>query len=422
MNEVFLAFIWKFRLYESPLYTVDGQRVDVIAPGMENVDSGPDFFNARIRIDNMTWVGNVEIHNDASDWFAHHHQDDPAFNNTVLHVVYNSNRTVATRVGYDVPQVELRSFLAQQPVEVYKRMMETLHWIPCEASLKQVDRTKASFMLERCLIERLSDRYGMIGELLMHWQGDWMQTLFIVLARAFGTRVNASAFELMAQATPVALILKNADNLQTLEALLFGQAGMLSEQYTDPYPKELLIEYNYLKHKYDLHTIPYSCWKFLRIRPTGFPTIRIAQLAAFYHKNYRSLSAFLNAPEKDLLWRGLELSASPYWNDHLKFDKPSAPGVKNMGKETMISLIINAVVPCSYTYLRNVKPAKAEIMPDLLHSIPPENNSIIRKWNKRAFKATDAGMTQGIIQLKNSYCDQKRCLDCLIGHQVIAGE
>ncbi len=420
MNENFLAFIWKFRLYHSPLFTVDGKRVEVLSPGIENPDSGPDFFNARVRIEKMIWVGNVEIHNKASDWYSHNHQADPAFNNTVLHVVYDSNRLVMTNVGYTVPQLELKSFLASSPVQSYTKMMETLHWIPCEYGLEDVDNLKIEIMLQRCLLERLEEKANYVNELLERWNGDWMQTLFILLTRAFGTRVNASAFELMAQATPISLVLKNADNLQSLEALFFGQAGMLSDLFTDPYAMELYREYKYIKHKYDLHTIPYSCWRFLRIRPTGFPTIRISQLATFYNKNFRILADFLNSPSVESLKTAFDICASPYWDDHLKFDEPSTmSSTKKIGRDTANILTINAVAPASYTYLRHSQPQKAENIPDILFDLPAENNSIIRKWNKIGPVATSAGHTQAILHLKKNYCDEKKCLECLIGHAVI---
>ncbi|PLW97456.1 MAG: DUF2851 domain-containing protein [Marinilabiliales bacterium] len=419
MNENFLAFIWKYRIYQQPLFTTDGKQIDVLSPGMENPDSGPDFFNARLRIDTMIWVGNVEIHNKASDWYLHNHQSDPAFNNTVLHVVYDSNSPVTTNVGFIVPQLELKQFLTREPVASYQRMMETLHWIPCEAELNQTDSLIVEKMLERSLVERLEEKTAYIRELLQRWNGDWMQVFFIVLAKAFGARVNASAFELMAQATPVSLVLKNADNLNTLEALLFGQAGLLSEQFEDPYPQNLLREYRYLKHKYNLHTIPYSCWKFMRIRPSGFPTVRISQLAAFYHKNYRHLSSFLNAPVYDQLLQAFDIHASQYWDDHLRFDQNSVCLSKNLGADAINGLIINAVANLSFCYLKDFSHEKAAMIPDLLYDMPPENNNVIRKWNKIAGKIHSAGHSQAVLHLKKNYCEQKKCLNCLIGHAVI---
>jgi len=419
MNENFLAFIWKYRIYQQPLFTTDGKQIDVLSPGIENPDSGPDFFNARLRIDTMIWVGNVEIHNKASDWYLHNHQSDPAFNNTVLHVVYDSNSPVTTNVGFIVPQLELKQFLTREPVASYQRMMETLHWIPCEAELNQTDSLIVEKMLERSLVERLEEKTAYIRELLQRWNGDWMQVFFIVLAKAFGARVNASAFELMAQATPVSLVLKNADNLNTLEALLFGQAGLLSEQFEDPYPQNLLREYRYLKHKYNLHTIPYSCWKFMRIRPSGFPTVRISQLAAFYHKNYRHLSSFLNAPVYDQLLQAFDIHASQYWDDHLRFDQNSVCLSKNLGADAINGLIINAVANLSFCYLKDFSLEKAAMIPDLLYDMPPENNNVIRKWNKIAGKIHSAGHSQAVLHLKKNYCEQKKCLNCLIGHAVI---
>ncbi|PID93782.1 MAG: hypothetical protein CSA95_06220 [Bacteroidetes bacterium] len=420
MNENFLAFVWKHRLYDLPLFTIDGKPIEVLSPGIENLDAGPDFFNARVRIEKMIWVGNVEIHTKASDWYLHNHQRDPSFNNTVLHVVYDSNRDVMTKVGYVVPQLELKGFLAESPMVCYRRMMETLHWIPCEYGIRDVDRFLIEKMLESCLLERLANRGEAIEELLTRWKGDWMQVFFILLSRAFGTRVNAMAFELMAQATPVTLMLKNAHNLTTLEALLFGQAGMLSSQYRESYPSTLYREYAYMKHKYGLTTIPYSCWKFMRIRPSGFPTIRIAQLAAFFHKNYHQIARFFNAPSLPLLQEAFSLKASPYWNNHVKFgEKVKGRSARSLGKSTVNTLLINAVIPLSFVYLKHTHPAKADIIPDLLYQLPPEDNGIIRKWNQLVPKASSAAHTQAVIQLKKSYCEVKKCLRCLIGHAVL---
>jgi len=419
MNENFLAFIWKYRLYDPPLFTVDGQKIEVLSPGTENHDSGPDFFNARIRLDDMIWVGNVEIHNVASDWYIHRHQFDPAFNNTVLHVVYTGDQPVATSVGYTVPQVELRNYVARAPAETYRRMMEALRWIPCEHLLDSVSTIKIEKMLERCLLERLEEKMHYVSDVLSRWNGAWMQTLFIMLAKAFGSTVNATAFELLAQATPVSLILKNADHLQTLEALLFGQAGMLSSQFRDPYPQALFYEYQYLKHKYDLHTLPYSCWKFMRIRPSGFPTVRIAQMAAFFNRNCHRLSAFLHAPDETLLFDAFNLQASEYWTSHLKFDVASTPVLKKTGPDTVQSIIINSVIPVAFAYLQHANPAKLSKIPDLLYRMPPEKNKIIRKWNAIAPAVTSAGHSQAVLQLKSSYCDEKRCLDCMIGYALL---
>ena len=420
MNEDFISFLWSQRLYTSPLYTTDGNSIEVYSPGFLNHDAGPDFFNAKIKIDSVTWVGNVEIHVNATDWFKHKHHLDEAYNNTILHICFLCDGQAVSKAGLEIPQVELKTFCIQSSMDIYNTMMQNVKWIPCENMLSRVEDIKVFKCFESCLVERLIQKAQSVTLLLNNYNHDWMQVFFICLARAFGFRVNAMPFELLAQSTPINLILKNADNLHTLEALLFGQAGMLSEQHHDPYPVALYQEYQYLKHKYNLKTVPYSVWKFMRIRPTGFPTIRISQLAAFFHVNHTILPDLINGASYSSLTEALQISASQYWNTHHKFDVKAPLNVKNMGKDSVMSIIINAFIPYLFSYQRNTNAEFQHQVTDLLFSMPPENNKVVRYWNTIGPKITSAAQSQALLQLKSNYCDQKQCLNCLIGHAILS--
>lgn len=420
MNEDFISFLWNQRLYRSPLRTTQGNIVEVYSPGFLNHDAGPDFFNAKIKIDDVTWVGNVEIHVYAADWFKHKHHLDEAYNNTILHICFCCDGQAVTKTGLMIPQVELQSFCIQSSMERYKSMMQHVKWIPCENMLRNVEEFKVFKCLESCLVERLIQKSQSVSLLLNNYNHDWMQVFFICLARAFGFRVNAMPFELLAQSTPINLILKNADNLFTLEALLFGQAGMLSHQYRDPYAVSLYGEYQYLKHKYHLMTVPYSIWKFMRIRPAGFPTVRISQLAAFFHVNNNILPQLINGASYRSLTEALQIQASQYWTTHLKFDVMAPSKSKHLGKESVMSIIINAFIPFLFSYQKNTNADFQQQVTDLLFSMPPENNKIVRYWNTIGPKIDSAAQSQALLQLKSYYCDQKQCLNCLIGHAILS--
>jgi len=420
MNEEFLHYLWKYRLYKLDEYkSDDGQTIEIIHPGIQNHDAGPDFFNAKIKIGNTLWAGNVEIHLKSSDWYRHGHQNDPAYNNVILHVVLENDFKTKTYSDLTVPVWEMP--IESWHLDNYKHLTGTPQKIGCANRINQIPRIEISNWIERMAIERLENKTILIEQLLSQYQNDQDEVFYILTARNFGFSVNGDAFEQMARQTPWKIVLKNRDNLETLEALFLGQAGFLSdEMFQDNYIKKLCDEYKFLKNKYSLTPISIHHWKFLRLRPSNFPTIRLMQFAKLLFQNNYSSEKILK--EKDLynIYDLLMIETSPYWETHYKPDKESPKSKKKVGKTSAELVIMNTIVP--FLFSLGTKRANEELTHkalDWLQSLPPDNNSIISDWNNIEIVANNAMESQALIYLTKNYCINKKCLHCKIGHLVI---
>lgn len=419
MTEALFQFIWQYSLYKGTnLRTADGEPLSVLHPGKLNKDAGPDFLESRVKIGNTTLVGNVELHVKSSDWLKHGHQHDAAYSNLVLHVIYEDD---APDAAGNTPVLLLKDHVPAHAISNYAGLINAKHKLPCERQHSQVrDITKEGW-LSRLLAERWEQKLADWNVMLENSAEDWRNLLYWRLAANFGFKTNAVPFLMLAQSLPLNIITRHKENLLQVEALLFGQAGMLDTDFTDDYPRELQREYDYLKKKYQLKPIPAHLWKFLRMRPANFPTIRIAQFAALIHKSAHLFSQVIeNHTVKDIEPL-LNVMASQYWDTHFQFDvKLDHASGKSLGKSSIQNIIINTVAPIQFLYAARQDTYKLqERALQLLETVPAEENNVTRLWQEHDWAPANAAQSQALLQLYNSYCSSKRCLECSIGLNII---
>lgn len=421
MKESILHYVWQQRLYVATgLVTDGGDQVEVIDPGRHNMDAGPDFFNAKIRIGNTMWAGNVEIHVSSSDWKKHNHQQNKVYDSVILHVVDVVDEPVYRTDGTEIPQLKL--VCLPDVLNGYKDLMENHLWVACANHIADVPSLFIRAWKEALLAERLEQKMHFIDYLLTTTENHWEEAFYVTLARSFGFGTNSQAFESLALSLPLSVLTKHKDNLFQLEALMFGQSGLL-EKAKGEYAEMLFREYNFLKTKYALVPMNVEQWKLLRLRPDNFPTIRIAQFAALVHTSVKLLSRIMDNPTINHI-RGLFASEpSEYWRTHYLFGDACKEQSHRIGHQSVDSILINAVVPflfCHATQKGNG--ALKEIVLQLLESIPAEKNVVIRNWEMHGLTSETAFDSQALLQLKKQYCDEKKCLRCRIGHKVLSAK
>lgn len=421
MTEDFLHYIWKYRLFDNKsLRTSANEKIDIIKPGDHNTDEGPDFTNALIKIGNTTWAGNVEIHIDASDWEKHRHHKNNAYDNIILHVVYNNNFTVFRKNNEYIPVLEIRDLIPSHIITKYNSLRQSRNWIPCQSLIKQCETVVVTSWLDRLLIERLERKSEYIATLLKHHRNNWEQAFYIHLARNFGFSLNAEPFELLAKSTPLKNLIKHKNNLFQLEAMLLGQSGLIRKPSREKYENELIVEYSYLQLKFNMKPIEGHLWKFLRLHPSGFPTIRIAQFASLLHKSTGLFSFMLETRKISEIESLFDVECSEYWNTHYVFGKPSPRRSKKIGKASIDIIIINTIVPFLFVYGCITKEDKyKERALRFLEQIEGEKNSVISKWKLMGMPVNAASNTQALLELKNNYCATKLCLNCGIGNNIL---
>ncbi len=419
MQEALIHYIWRNSLFDKNEFIADtGEKISIVETGMHNSDGGPDFTNARIRINDTLWAGNVEIHKKTSDWNHHKHHTDAAYDNVVLHVSIENNNACINSQGRRIPSIQI-SF-DPEIEERYKHLIADDSFIPCHKSLSTLNTSLIYFWLSALTIERLSEKTASIQELLKSTKNNWEEAYYINLARSFGLKINALPFELLTKATPLKITTKHRHSLFELEALFFGQAGFLQKPLLDDYHESLYKEYQYLKQKYALKEIEVHLWKYLRLRPSNFPTIRIAQFCSLIYKTHRLFSNTMESQTSEELLETYSCSVSNYWKNHYKFGKEAEFKNKPIGLSTRMSLIINTIIPFMFTYgnHKNREQLKEKAI-HLLEMIPAEKNKIIDKWSEYQVKCRHAGDSQALLQLTNRYCSHKQCLDCQIGNLVL---
>lgn len=425
MKEEFLHYLWKYSLYYTDrLKDSDDNLIEIINPGEYNRDSGPDFFNARLRIAGTEWAGNVEIHTKASHFEAHGHNKDHAFDNVILHIVADYDKRVRNARGEEVltAQIEFDNSL----LDKYIDLINNPFIIACQAETGKIDRFFIRHWLNSLVVERLQEKSESLMEIFSGTGNDWEETFYIYLSRYFGFRVNTEPFEMLAGSLPFKIIRKHTDNRFQIEALLFGTAGMLDEglfrnAISDNYFKDLLREYKVLSVKYSLSTIHGWLWKFSKLRPVNFPTIRISQLAAMLSVSGGLFSKVIETKDIKALRKYFEVAASEYWDDHYIFGKRSRKIRKSTGTVATDILLINAVIPVLFIYGRshdNIEICERAV--SFLDEIRTEENTIISDWKKAGVEAGTAFDSQGLIHLRNNYCKKRRCLDCRIGSRLIS--
>lgn len=420
--EILLHFTWKHRLCPTPLLTTDGEEVEVIDPGLHNHDSGPDFLNARLKINGMSWAGSVEVHDRASDWYRHRHDKDTAYDNTILHVVGVYDTEILTSSGRKVPQVVVP--VPEVIERNYAELQQEEHYPPCYRIIPDLPELTKHAWLSSLTTERLQQKTERIRDYLRLTGGDWERAFFIALARNFGFGVNAEAFEAWAMTIEPSQIGKHRDDLLQVEAFFFGQAGLLDnispEHADDPYVKLLQREYAFLRNKFSLHPIASTRWKFLRMRPQNFPHIRLAQFARLYHEGNADFSKLLTQPDADRLREMFTVAPSDYWQKHYTFSAPSPKSIKTLRTDTIDLLLINAVAPLLFAYGRDrMDESLCNRAFDLLEGIRAENNHITRTWAEVSIRAANAADSQALIQLKTAYCDRRDCLRCRFGAEYL---
>lgn len=420
MTEEFLHFIWKYGLFRREGMIADtGETVRVLSLGEHNLDAGPDFLNARIGIGNTTWAGNVEIHLRSSDWASHGHQHNKAYDNVVLHVVYQYNGEVKRSGGEIIPTVVL-SFNPDH-YENYRGLLDGNTELSCGDKLSRVDGVVVSLWLNALAIERLGQKTQMITGMLEQHKNDLEAVFYIVLARSFGFGLNGDPFEQLARSLPLHILQRHRDNPLQTEALLMGQAGLLEDAHLfDGYYGRLRTEYLHLKNKYQLKPLPCHIWKFLRLRPMNFPTVRIAQFAALISKSGGLFSRVIACTQVQSLHQVFNVCAAEFWNTHYTFDAPSPARPKALGTGSVNLLLINTVIPFLFHYgSTNGREDLKELALTWLSQLPPEKNRIVSRWEHFGRKPVSALDSQALLQLSQAYCKRKRCLSCSIGVQVI---
>ncbi len=417
MTERLLQFIWQFQYFNRrELCTDDGAALDIVQSGKYNRHQGPDFLEAGIRIDNTQLFGHIEIHIKSSDWNRHGHQSDPNYNNVILHVVWQHD---AGQNGPSVPVLILQHRVPVLLLNQYNEWMEQVQAVPCAAIAKDAGDLVWTAWKERLLLERLLRKNKHIVQLLHNNQAYWEETCWQLLARNFGTPVNAEAFENMARTLPLAILLRHRHQLTVVEALLLGQAGLLQGDYTDDYARLLQREYSFHRRKYKLPAPPHAAW-FLRMRPAAFPTIRLAQLAALLTKSTHLFTSIREVTSRRHLTDLLNVSANDYWHYHYRFDEPAAYKIKNLGRTMIDNIVINTIAPLLFAYgsYHHEQWVKDRAL-QWLSETRPEKNSITESWQALGITHQSADQSQALIELKTQYCDQKKCLDCAIGNALL---
>ena len=417
--EQLLHYVWKHKIFPlKELKTTTGQQVEVIDTGLANTDAGPDFFNAKLKLDGVLWIGNIEIHERSSDWFKHGHHADTGYNSVILHIASEIDTEISRSNGERIPQIQL---ICPEAVRTnYKELLETDSYPPCYRIIPSLSPFTAHSWMTALQMERFEQKATLLNERLKRCQGNWEDAFFITLARNFGFGLNGDAFETWAHQLPFRAVDKHRNDLFQIEAIFFGQAGILEDSDGDGYYLRLKKEYTYLQHKFGLIPMDASLWRFLRLRPANFPHIRIAQLACLYHRAYGLLSRIMETETLQGVRDILKGGTSEYWLTHYTFGGSSPSRPKALSNTSLDLLIINTVVTFLYAYgLHKGNRVLCARAGSFLEELKAENNYITRMWEQCGMKASNAADSQALIQLKKEYCDKKKCLYCRIGYEYL---
>ena len=413
--------MWKNKLLlHDKLFTTQNEKVTIVNCGQSNDNSGPDFLNASLQIDQQLWYGNVEIHQKTSDWYAHEHETDTNYDAVILHVVYEDDVEVFMKNNKIIPTLELKGRIDEKLFQNYSSLIsKKINWIACGNQISTIDSFIVNNWLERLFFERLEKKSESILILLKNVNNDYEAVLFQMLAKNFGLKVNGEAFLNLSTSFDFSVLRKVwFDELQ-LAALLFGQAGFLEEESEVSYFNELRNEYHYLKHKYSLNPIDKKYFQFFRIRPNNFPTIRIAQLIALYVKCHNLFSRLMEIKKPEEVYELLDVEVNIFWKTHYTFKKESKKSSKKLSKSFINLLIINTIIPLKFVYCKSKNSLNENEILEMLESLHPEKNSIISNFEKLKVTIENSFKTQALLELYKGYCSKKRCLDCVIGNQLL---
>ena len=420
MKEDFLHYLWKFKKFDTlNLKTFNGEEITIINVGQYLELAGPDFFNAQIVIGNQKWAGNVEIHLKSSDWYVHHHERDEAYENVILHVVWEHDTEIFRSNNSEIPVLELKNYVDSATITNYKSLMSPKSWIFCEKQIKEIDEFVFKNWQERLFFERLERKSKPIYDLLKETNNDWEAVLFCLLAKNFGLNTNGEIFLKIAQSIPFSIIRKESFEVENLEALLLGNSGLLDADKEDNYFKDLKFRYFYLLHKYQIERKLVEPVQFFKHRPDNFPTIRLSQLANLYHSQQNLFSIISTSNSVKSIYETFEISTSNYWENHYQFDKESPKKKKKLSKSFVDLVIINTIIPLQFAYAKSQGKEISEALIQLINEVAPEKNAIMDKFSSFGIKSKNAFETQSLLQLKNEYCNKSRCLDCAIGMELL---
>lgn len=420
MTEDFLQFIWKHQLFtNSTQYSSKGEKIEIVEVGRQNFDAGPDFFDARIKINDMLWAGNVEIHVKSSSWYKHGHHNDPAYDSVILHVVFEDDADVTIDSNRTVPCICLD--FEKDLYLNYESLMKSDKWIPCFDEIRNMDQFFVRSWLDRMLFERLERKALEIIEIYKQNSNSWEETLYQIIARYFGMKVNAEPFQQLARSIPLKFFAKQKVSLLQIEALLFGQAGMLGDDtIEDDYYKKLRTEFQFLQRKYKLTPMSSHRWKLFRLRPVNFPAVRIALFAKLIYNSNSLFSKIISCKTRGEMTALFELGTSDYWETHYRFGVESDMKVKTFGKQAADILIINALVPVLFAYGHSISNQDLKDKAcEILEEVAPEKNNVIENWKNCGVKIKNAFHSQALLQLKENYCQSLMCLQCEFGNRII---
>jgi len=419
MTEDYLHYIYKHRLFsQENLCTTTGEKVEIIHTGIHNSNAGPDFLEAKLKIDDKLWAGHVELHVRSSDWQRHNHQTDRAYNNVVLHVVYQYDAPALRQSGTELPTLVLQNRFDDMGYWRYEQFVGNQKSLACARLLADVETMHKTAMLERTLVERLEQKSAFVNQVFEQTQSSWSDTFYRLLLYTFGLKVNAEAMLVLAERLPISILRKHIGNVFQLEALLLGTAGLI--ETTDQFGEKLQQEFDFLQHKYTIHPMAQGHFKFARLRPSSFPTVRLAQLAAILNQNEELFRVATNASNISQLLQWFQQKPSEYWQNHYRFGKESKAIDKTPALGFLQLVIINAVVPTVFAYGNaTANDALKQRAVDWLTTIPAEQNNIIQAFADAGLQAIDAHNSQAMLQLHKHYCRPRKCLSCSIGTKIL---
>lgn len=421
MQEDFLHYIWKYKKFSpSSLQTTSGEPLTLVNVGQHNHNSGPDFFNAQINIGGQLWAGNVEIHMKSSDWYLHNHENDAAYDNVILHVVYAHDTEIFRKDTTVIPTLVLKNYIGDELINNYQNLITKRDkWINCENDFASVDSFVLDNWLENLYFERLERKSKDISALLTTSNNDWEFVLFKLLAKNFGLKVNADSFLSVSSSFDFSVLRKNQTKPELLEALLFGQAGLLEEHIENSYHQNLSKEYKFLKQKFNLDHSHVTPIQFFRLRPPNFPTIRLSQLAMLYHKEQNLFSKVIAATTIKDLYKLFKVSTSEFWTDHYTFSKASKSTKKILTDSFIDLLLLNTILPLKFSYANHLGQSMDTLILSIVQDISSEKNGIVNTFNSIKSVSKTAMQSQALIQLKTEYCDKNKCLQCAIGNSLL---
>ena len=422
MKEDFLHYVWKYKLFVfKNLQTTSNETIEILKFGTHNYNSGPDFLNAELKIGNQHWFGNVEIHLKSSDWYEHNHQKDSNYDAVILHVVWEDDVVVYAKNNQPLPTLVLKDKVSNNLLDNYLQLIHSkTKWIPCENEITHVDSFIFENWKERLYFERLERKSNEIKVILDKNNSDFEATLFVLLCKNFGLKVNGEAFLQLANSFPFSILQKVSNNKLQLAALLFGQAGFLKDDIEDSYYDSLKAEYYFLQQKFNLQPVAKQHFSFFRMRPTNFPTVRIAQLVALYQTHKHLFLNLMEFKTKEDFYKLFEVKVHEFWKNHFTFDKIAKKiSSKKISKPFVDLLLINTVIPLKFLYQKSRGEVKENEYLELLKEIKAEQNSVIEKFDVLGVPSKNTFDSQALLQLKNEYCNPKKCLHCAVGKSVL---